>query len=1087
MSNPSNVPKFASFKPKQYPPAPIDAKQKPPREYRHRSRLLGEKEDQKWQHQRHRSRSREKSHTQAEREAVTLLVSPTDPFPKPFFIDRQGDEKNLVYGSVHRYSVPPFNRFGSGHVLGAPSYLRIDRNYREDKEIVLSNSRNFKAREKYVFSKAERQKPRLLKIRSEVSLEDSAALESDFVPLQARQAKKRKPGSNFGSSSDEAEERDYRSIYQKKDSNSQPLDENLQYATESESSGSDAGRTIKEDVLVRLKNVELSREVEKSPLDIEAWLALIEHQDTLMKAGKDRHRTTSAELKSTADIKVHLYEKALGNSRSLEDREKLLLGLMTEGAKIWDTKTQTERWEQISKDNIDSLLLWSSYVNFKQSTFSTFRYDEVRNVFLRRIKLLQGAIETATGNDIEALYQQLLYVTLRLTIFVRASGYTELAVAIWQGLLEMNFNAPEQLLAETEFLISFKDFWESEVARIGDDDSRGWAHYVTYGSDVEIPDTLIDEVEDIVDNSNIFESWAAAERIRTKYSQVPARTMDEVVEDDPYRVIMHSDLEDYMIHLPLQSEKLHLSCIDAFLLFCSLPPIATTLEVSRKWANDPFICDKLLECSSVWNKGESFPASKDEEQDEGMPAFLYNSFPNCLVSPELLFGEGLAGNHYFGRSTSTQSSPSRARHADNSGPVSYRWIRNILAQLTKSHFTESLAEYYLAFEHHYEPSTIKKVAKSLLKQHPSSLRLYNAYAMIEWYHSNKEIANGVFTAALNMSHSTPNSEHSTDAIMLWRNWAWLCLSDCDNTSALAHLLSISSGRPDPVTNLTPTLLLKAQHHLLSTRDYLSSSKSFSQAALYTDCLALLTYLTASPTNEPQSPNQGSIVPALNEYATYSQTLLTRQQPVAQELLLQSAARLLQHHASIGPFRPSLIRTHLSSSLSHFPQNTIFLSLFTWTESRMRVENRVRAILLKSILTPENDTLSSRLFAIKFELRHGTIHSAKAAFERAVAAPSSRGSAGLWSLYVSFCWETREFRALVKEVWYRALRACPWAKELYIYGLERPLEGLEWEEMKGTWRVMGEKELRVHVDLEDRFEEIEERSKSTQKRVGCSRG
>jgi hypothetical protein len=35
-----------------------------------------------------------------------------------------------------------------------------------------------------------------------------------------------------------------------------------------------------------------------------------------------------------------------------------------------------------------------------------------------------------------------------------------------------------------------------------------------------------------------------------------------------------------------------------------------------------------------------------------------------------------------------------------------------------------------------------------------------------------------------------------------------------------------------------------------------------------------------------------------------------------------------------------------------------------------------------------------------------------------------------------------------------------------------LEGdVEFAELKGTWRIMGEKGLRVHVDLEDRFDEI----------------
>lgn len=36
--------------------------------------------------------------------------------------------------------------------------------------------------------------------------------------------------------------------------------------------------------------------------------------------------------------------------------------------------------------------------------------------------------------------------------------------------------------------------------------------------------------------------------------------------------------------------------------------------------------------------------------------------------------------------------------------------------------------------------------------------------------------------------------------------------------------------------------------------------------------------------------------------------------------------------------------------------------------------------------------------------------------------------------------------------------------------------VDFAEMKGTWKVMGEKELRVHVDLEDSFEDIAELDK-----------
>jgi hypothetical protein len=85
---------------------------------------------------------------------------------------------------------------------------------------------------------------------------------------------------------------------------------------------------------------------------------------------------------------------------------------------------------------------------------------------------------------------------------------------------------------------------------------------------------------------------------------------------------------------------------------------------------------------------------------------------------------------------------------------------------------------------------------------------------------------------------------------------------------------------------------------------------------------------------------------------------------------------------------------------------------------------------------------------------------------------------LWRWYILFCLETPKFRDMAKEVWYRALKACPWSKQLYLTGFENLGVGeMEFGELRSTWRVMGEKELRVHVDLEERFEEIGDEEKN----------
>jgi hypothetical protein len=748
-----------------------------------------------------------------------------------FVIDRKGDEKNLVYGSIHRYSVPTFHRFGAGHVLGAPLTTKIDRDYGDEKAIVLSNWRDSRSnvREKYVFSKVEKERPRLLKIRHGVESEGHEVAEADFVPLQGRRGKKRKRGEigSEDSSDSDHDGRNYRSIYGKIKAEGQPPDEDLQYATESDASGSEAGRTMRVDASVHQKNIELSRKVEEFPQDVEAWIALINHQDALIRAQDDRRRVTNAEIRSTADIKIYMYEKALDKARSLEDREKLLLGLMGEGEKVWEVKAQAERWEQISKDNIGSLLLWSNYLNFKQTTFSSFRHEEVKEVFTKRLKiLLKAALGSGTGDN-NSFYQQIIYLLLRFTLFMRESGYSELAVSIWQALLEMNFFSPKSTLSQTEAVKLFNDFWESEVPRVGENGALGWHHFVENESASEAPAALVDEADDALNNRDLFKTWAAAERLRSMGSRVPARTMDEVVEDDPFRVILFSDIEDFLVRLPAQSQDLQKLLLNGYLFFCRLPPVsAFDLQVSKRWSMDAFVSGHLLEYDANWIKEEYFLTTAEEGKESDVRASLNVPIPSFSMPSQALFESDAWfkwrswKDKYFG---------------DDVGPVSYKWIRNTLKQLAETHFCEDLAEYYLAFEFLNEPGTIKKISKSLLKQHPTSLRLYNSYALIEWTRGNKDVARGVFSAALNLRGSLSETDWDRDSIMLWRSWIWASLADQDNDRALQCLLSIADGTLVSDANLSTSAILKTRQHLTSNRDHLISSGGSKSSVAYAEC------------------------------------------------------------------------------------------------------------------------------------------------------------------------------------------------------------------------------------------------------------
>jgi hypothetical protein len=202
-----------------------------------------------------------------------------------------------------------------------------------------------------------------------------------------------------------------------------------------------------------------------------------------------------------------------------------------------------------------------------------------------------------------------------------------------------------------------------------------------------------------------------------------------------------------------------------------------------------------------------------------------------------------------------------------------------------------------------------------------------------------------------------------------------------------------------------------------------------------------------------------------------------------ELLLQFQAKLIYHHiTSKAPFSPLTIRSALLQSITLFPFNTIFLSLFSFTEQRFRLDDRVRATV-QSILQPpggaqteqhEEQSILTHFFAIQNEQHRASmslgasVHSVRSAFERAVRSRSGRRSAALWRQYFLFELDRggdAKEQAAARAIFYRAIRACPWVKDLYLLAFRHLGDVMKRTELREIYELLLEKELRVRVALD----------------------
>ncbi|KAK3301922.1 NRDE-2, necessary for RNA interference-domain-containing protein [Chaetomium strumarium] len=1093
------------------------------REHRHsdrereRRRDRDTERDHERDHRRERHRERQGSRPGSPKAAsrderqVTPLALPlsTSNDGDLFIIDKRGDPLILQYGSNDRSQVPAYYRFGAGRIIGSRGFLTIHREGAHERFSIRAPGEGSGSgsafRDKALVEAAHRSRSR--RVKPSADPPPPAAATDDFIPLDT--SRKRKRGLEDPTDSDHDDKTpDYRSIYGKarpaasdsdSDSDSDP---DVSSSTTPVDPSAAATHDHTELSTAKSRSIALSRHVKAHPTDIPAWLELISLQDTLFRQEHQRGQSqrTPEEVKSLAELKIALYQEALSHTTAAPgpgDRERLLVGMMREGARVWDPAVSARKWDEVAgsltegggKSGCSSFGLWRARLNFEMGRATTVEVGVVKGYIVRKLAALTEELvvmhnparreqqkedeedrdeedRDEEDRDEEELCEQLVYVFLRLTRLLHDAGFAELAVAAWQAMLEMTFYRPQ---AGMEYDVesaaaAFADFWESEVPRIGEERAKGWRYFVEAGGNMVDPsEAKGDEPDGMPRTTHPFLAWAAAERQRAEKARMPARTLDEGVEDDPFRVVMFSDVKDFLVWFPSAAlPRVRPLLADAFLVFCGLPPAVVSEERFGALLNDdPFVA----------GRGERLSLGVDQDRRHGETMDLSRKSPefgqqggSMAMSPEVLF-PGKAWFRYL------EEWSSAYRPGDRQ--VECSWVLGTLKCLVKTSWMEDLAEYYLAMEWLNAPNSVRKTAKWLLKQYSSNTKLYNAYALVEWANQNTEICHNVLSSATGLT--------SGDGQLLWNTWAWIHLQSGQREMALARLCS-SADRDFKDTTVSPALLLKARSYHSSTRDYALSSRQLESASQHAEGLMLIEYLAAKAGTEAASETQGNISAALSSVESFSQELVARKLSGSphHERLLQAAARLLYYHATHGPYRPLYLRAQLQTFIRLFPRNAIFLSLFAWSHSSsLRLaDDPVRNVLSTLSLAEPHDCLSTRRFAIQYEARAGigTAHSVRAAFESALTdsdAACLGSSVELWTAYLHFCCSHGELRGKkAREVFYRAIAACPWSKEVYMeaFTLQEGL-GLDDAELRAVYETMVAKGLRVHVDLEESLGEF----------------
>lgn len=730
---PLGVPKFSSFKPKgAEEPGEKRSREKrdengDDRKRRHRSEREHERHLKRRRHESHRRES-EHRRSRSPRERNERHV---EPHPRGdeevksdlFFYDKKGDPLIVKYGGIERSKIPAYYRYGGGRVLGTTGRLIIHRDGARDQfslRMPGEGSALFKDKDG-LRTKRSKLKRQAVNLRPRKKGAEDEEGES-YLALES--SKKGEWYDAESESSDGEELPSYRSIELKP-----KTDPNAAVSDSSDGSESDDEvPALDQSNPLKWRSIQLSRQVKEHPDDIDAWIELVNHHETLLRAGETLdHKVLENEAHSYAEIKVSMLESALSNTKSPRDRNRVLNYLMREGLKVWDPKTAAKKWAEVREDEQHNFILWKIHLDFCISNIATFQYDDVKQMLITR---LHQATSRPPSEHRQNDWTEAVYVFLRATRFIHDAGYRELAAAAWQALLELTFFKPQHVGNGQEALDAFQDFWESEVPRVGEIGAQGWKHFVESNSDTDVPEPLKDTIQ-AESSRDSYKAWANAERQQAEKARLPSRTLDEGTEDDPFRVVMYSDIEPLLFFIPKSAmPRVSRQLLDAFLIFSGYPPYDCPDEwIEAAW-QDQFLTGARgsIGAQGAWELKEDMTG----EVSRKPPAFaVSNLYAKC--TPELLFP---GGNwfHFLNSATYSQT-------------VDSKWIQNATGQLVHGAGAEGLASYYLSLSSLDQSSNVKKVAKGLLKKYPANTGLYNAYALAECTQGNRDVSNKVLSSA----------------------------------------------------------------------------------------------------------------------------------------------------------------------------------------------------------------------------------------------------------------------------------------------------------------------------------------------------
>ncbi|CAB5184578.1 DUF1740-domain-containing protein [Rhizophagus irregularis] len=799
---------------------------------------------------------------------------------------------------------------------------------------------------------------------------------------------------------------------------------------------------------IRQKTKDYNIKLDQNPHDISLWLEFIAFQDKAMQFSVTSKKSDSTKT-SINEVKLSIFDKAL----QLNPKNSwLLVEYLKCCEQIYDVPKLLTKWDQILTENPGDIILWMQYIDFRQTNLVSFSVAQCLQVFEDCLHVLRKSVVVATDyNEKLRIERIMIHVFQRACVFILQSGYSERAYACWQAMIELIFFAPDHLRQQTFYdrVTALEIFWEEEWPRFGEDDAKGWAYYAEHG-DNEMHVTLTPPNPVNVSNlhGDAYEKWAKAEGMHDG-QLLSIRTGtggdDDINVDDPYRIIIFDDIRTFLFDITFPQSYIEL-------LYACFSFVGLTFNPGYSSSN-PLITDAFLNTKLV---DESIANNSFWVTDNSLFKLPIKSFPQI---EDNLF-----------------KSQSWFCICDEVDVINVDMIfaRNAFYQLRQVVNDTGIKLCRLAVEHLYDISSGRSLAKSMLKREKMNLALWNGYAQIERSSNKYTEARKVYLGAIAQIRSYPE-QFQIDAPLLHRMFAEMELEQGHYKTAMnvLVLLTEEQGNIESVAEIdvSVTRLLKARKYY--TQQMARSTTTISQyesgnSLHYCVCYALLECLS-------QNLQQASKI-----FEEMIQDIEMRKGylDLEAELIFMAYVKLIYQYlnyiasnnssTSSNDISGTLFQDVLTRAIKAFPNNTIFLSMYFHQEIRGSISVGLNSVLEEILQKSPSHIIWTFVLYSELCRQPFNVKRVRSLFDRALESSKTKSSISLWTLYINFEM-TYGRHDIAKTLYYRAVRECPWSKDLYMMAFKKLRNLFTIDELEEAMNVLYEKEIRLRVSI-DRFDD-----------------